>query len=145
MNGVVTRTRSESGQALVFMVFALLTIVGMAAIVVDGGQWLQAQRHLQTAADAAALAGAQDLPLTGTAGSTASSYAQTNDAGISTTSTFPSDSPCAPNACIDVAAVTQAATVHNFAGGQANSVPQAWKRKLRGERQETTRLLATAR
>ena len=29
---------------------------------IDGGSWYQAQRHLQTAADAAALAGAQDLP-----------------------------------------------------------------------------------
>jgi Flp pilus assembly protein TadG len=108
MSGIATRTRCESGQAIVFMIVALLTIVGMAAIVVDGGRWFQTQRHLQTAADAAALAGAQDLPSTSTAGSTASSYAQTNDAGISTTSTFPSSSPCAPNACIDVAAVTTA-------------------------------------
>jgi hypothetical protein len=42
------RVRNEAGQAIVFMVFALVTIVGMAAIVVDGGRWFQAQRHLQT-------------------------------------------------------------------------------------------------
>ena len=34
----------------------------MAALVIDGGSWWRAQRHLQTSADAAALAGAQDLP-----------------------------------------------------------------------------------
>jgi Flp pilus assembly protein TadG len=108
MNARLSNVRGEGGQAIVFMVFALLTIVGMAAIVVDGGRWFQAQRHLQTAADAAALAGAQDLPNTSTASASATSYAQTNWSGISATPSFPSDSPCVANACIDVAAVTSA-------------------------------------
>ena len=37
----------------------------MGALVIDGGSWFRAQRHLQTSADAAALAGAQDLPFAG--------------------------------------------------------------------------------
>ena len=38
-------------------------LVGMAALVIDGGSWYRAQRQLQTAADAGALAGVQELPL----------------------------------------------------------------------------------
>jgi Flp pilus assembly protein TadG len=108
MRPAATPRRAESGQALLFTVFALLTLVGMAAIVIDGGRWLQAQRHLQTAADAAALAGAQDLPNQSSASSTAGTFAQQNYAGAGTTSTFPTATPCAPNACIDVAEVTTA-------------------------------------
>ena len=37
-------------------------LIGIGALVIDGGSWFQSQRHLQTAADAAALAGVQDLP-----------------------------------------------------------------------------------
>ena len=44
--------RRESGQAMVFLVFALAGFVGMAALVIDGGSWLRSQRQLQTAADA---------------------------------------------------------------------------------------------
>jgi Flp pilus assembly protein TadG len=108
MRALAIRSRAESGQAIVFTVFALFTLIGMAAVVIDGGRWMQTQRHLQTAADAAALAGAQELPNQTSAGSTANTFAQQNYSGAGTTNTFPSGSPCAPNACIDVAAVTTA-------------------------------------
>ncbi len=62
MKALVRRTRGESGQALVFVVVVLFVLVGMAALVIDGGSWYRAQRQLQRAADAAALAGAQELP-----------------------------------------------------------------------------------
>ncbi len=62
MRSLLTRSRDESGQVLVFVAVILTVLVGMAALVVDVGSWYQAQRHLQTAADAAALAGAQELP-----------------------------------------------------------------------------------
>ena len=63
MNALLARIRCESGQAMVFVAFGLIALVGMAALVIDGGSWYRAQRQLQTAADAAALAGAQELPL----------------------------------------------------------------------------------
>lgn len=111
MTSLTARFRHEGGQAIVFLVFALATFVGICAVVIDGGRWFQTQRHLQTAADAAALAGAQNLPtdLSG-AQSTAVSYAQQNFTGLSApTVTFPtSPAPCAPNSCIDVAAQTTA-------------------------------------
>jgi Putative Flp pilus-assembly TadE/G-like len=62
MTSLRARIRSDSGQAFVFVAFTLTVLVGMAALVIDGGSWYRAQRHLQTAADAAALAGAQELP-----------------------------------------------------------------------------------
>jgi Flp pilus assembly protein TadG len=75
MSAVLTRMRRDSGQAMLFMVFALLGLVGMTSLVIDGGSWFRTQRQVQTAADAAALAGAQDLPNTGNANTTAVDYA----------------------------------------------------------------------
>jgi hypothetical protein len=77
------RLRDESGQAFVFIAVILTALVGMAALVVDVGSWYQADRRLQTAADAAALAGAQELPLNQSdARSTADQYAKTNDPNV---------------------------------------------------------------
>jgi hypothetical protein len=107
----VTRIRGESGQVIVFVVAIITILIGMAALVIDGGSWLRAQRQLQTAADAAALAGVQDLPASSsTAQSIAINYAQTNYASLpAPTVTFPTTpSPCAPNGCIDVLAQTTA-------------------------------------
>jgi hypothetical protein len=104
MNALLARVRSEAGQAIVFVVFGLAIMVGLAALVIDGGSWRRAQRHLQTAADAAALAGAQNLPTDQSgAQSTAINYAQQNYSGLAApTVTFPSAGE------IDVAAVTTA-------------------------------------
>jgi Putative Flp pilus-assembly TadE/G-like len=83
VTSLLTRMRNDSGQALVFVALILMVLVGMAALVVDGGSWYQADRRLQTAADAAALAGAQHLPTEQTQARTvALDYAQKNYAGI---------------------------------------------------------------
>ena len=83
MSLLLTRMRNDSGQALVFVALILMVLVGMAALVVDGGSWYQADRRLQTAADAAALAGAQHLPTEQTQARTvALDYAQRNYGGI---------------------------------------------------------------
>ena len=107
----VTRMRGESGQVIVFVVAIITILIGMAALVIDGGSWLRAQRQLQTSADAAALAGVQNLPADSSgARSIAISYAQTNYSSLpAPTVTFPTTpSPCAPNGCIDVLAQTTA-------------------------------------
>ena len=54
--------KSESGQAFVLMALSRVVIMGMAALVVDVGNWYHTKRRLQATADAAALAGAQLLP-----------------------------------------------------------------------------------
>lgn len=91
MNALVARLRRESAQAIVFLVFGLAGFIGMAGLVIDGGSWLRSQRQLQTAADAAALAGAQELPLNQTAArDNAVTYAQDNHPRpVTTNITFP--------------------------------------------------------
>ena len=91
MSRLLARTRDDAGQAIVFVAVILTALCGMAALVIDVGSWYQADRRLQTAADAAALAGAQELPLKQSAAkSTAQQYAQHNYSGIPTpVVTFP--------------------------------------------------------
>jgi len=56
------RLRGESGQALILAAAAMVVVLGMAAMAIDVGMFLQERRDLQNAADAAALAGASGLP-----------------------------------------------------------------------------------
>ena len=56
------RMRDERGQAVVLTVVFLLVLLGMAALVIDLGFLYWNQRNLQSSADAAALAGAMQLP-----------------------------------------------------------------------------------
>ena len=54
--------RNERGQVFAFTAIALVALVGLGAFVLDVGAWFRADRELQKVADAAALAGAQELP-----------------------------------------------------------------------------------
>lgn len=73
----------ERGQSLVLSLLFLAVLIGMAAIVIDVGSWYRADRKLQANADAAALAGAQELPAnTAAAEASALKYADTNDGGL---------------------------------------------------------------
>src|SRR3990172_5763048 len=62
MGRIAAGQRCETGQTLVLLVLCVTALVGMAALVVDLGYFLLERRQLQTAADAAALAAAQELP-----------------------------------------------------------------------------------
>jgi len=82
---MTAKRRNESGQALVLMCVFLLSLVGLAALVLDVGSWYRAKRQLQSTADAAALAGAQALPDTpGNATSLATDYAAKNTPDLAT-------------------------------------------------------------
>ena len=108
------RKGPEDGQVIVFVVAILVVLLGIGALVFDGGSWFRSHRHLQTAADAAALAGVQDLPASsGTAQAVAIDYAQRNFTGLAAPAvTFPStpSSTCSASvpSCIRVAATTSA-------------------------------------
>jgi hypothetical protein len=79
----MTRLRTNSGQATVLTVLFLTVIVAMLAAVLDVGAWFRADRKLQGTVDAAALAGAQELPdNTGLAIANAISYANKNGGGV---------------------------------------------------------------
>ena len=58
--GSAMRIRDESGQALVVVALVVPVVVGCIALAVDLGVLYHEKRNLQIAADAAALAGAQD-------------------------------------------------------------------------------------
>ena len=90
--------REESGQGLVLGALAMVVILGFAAIAIDVGLFLHERRELQKAADAAALAGAQELPYSpGDAQQKAADWAEKNgiDVGeleaIEITSTYVAD------------------------------------------------------
>lgn len=75
--------KSQRGQSLVITLLFMGVLVGLAAAVLDVGSWYRADRKLQANADAAALAGAHELPeSTSEAGLAAMDYANRNDGGL---------------------------------------------------------------
>jgi hypothetical protein len=95
---IVGKAREERGQGLVLAAFAMVVIFGFAAMAIDVGLFLQERRDLQKSADAAALAGAQELPASpGDAQQKAEEWAEKNgiDVGeleaIEITSTYVAD------------------------------------------------------
>jgi Flp pilus assembly protein TadG len=80
---IFARFRNERGQALVLTAVAMVMVCGMAALVLDVGNWFRDKRRLQGTADAAALAGAQQLPDDASAAkSQALSYANQNGGDV---------------------------------------------------------------
>ena len=78
----MTRHKRSSGQAYVISILFLAVLLAMAAAVLDIGSWYRADRSLQATVDAAALAGAQELPgNTGNANALAAQYANQNGGG----------------------------------------------------------------
>jgi hypothetical protein len=81
-----TLRRKEDGQALVFCVLVLAALLGVAALVVDGGNALLQRRNQQGVADAAAMAAVRELPgSTLTADSVARDYATTKNSADGST------------------------------------------------------------
>jgi Flp pilus assembly protein TadG len=77
------RIRDENGQTVVILVLFLFVIVGLVGAVLDVGAWFRADRETQSTADAAALAGAQELPDDpGSAATRALEYANKNGASV---------------------------------------------------------------
>jgi Flp pilus assembly protein TadG len=77
-------TKSDRGQATILSLVFLVVLLGMAALVLDLGSWYRSDRATQSAADAAALAGAQALPTDpGGATTLALQYSDKNGGGLS--------------------------------------------------------------
>jgi Flp pilus assembly protein TadG len=87
------RRGDERGAVVVLVALLLPLMMGLAALAVDVGSWYLTQTQLQAAADAAALAGAADLP---SSPSGAESYAQSiaskDASGATVTSVTPYNS-----------------------------------------------------
>ena len=103
------RPRDESGQAILVTVLFLSVLCGCVALVIDVGSWYREQRQAQATADAAALAGAQALPVDPSKGvSLAQQYAASNGGGVAGADITISNS-FEPNDSITVNAKRQAA------------------------------------
>ncbi len=79
------RARAESrerGQAMVLFAFALVALCGLVGMSVDVGQIVYNRTRMQAAADAAAIAAAQDLPSVDAATTTANTYMANNGATL---------------------------------------------------------------
>ena len=94
------RARGERGQILPIVALALVALLGIAAFAIDVGYAYYAKRQLQSATDAAALAGAQDLPTVATAIATATSYAAANTPANLSSVTFTYTTTCTTTAVI---------------------------------------------
>ena len=62
MSDIKKNISNERGQVVIIVALLLISLLGMTALVVDVGSIYEERRQTQTVADAAALAGAQDLP-----------------------------------------------------------------------------------
>ncbi len=51
------KTKTESGQVIVLLVFAIVGLIGFTALAIDGGMLFSDRRHAQSASDAASMAG----------------------------------------------------------------------------------------
>jgi hypothetical protein len=56
------KRRGQAGQTLPMMMFFMVSLLGVAGLVIDVGGWYLQKRQVQAAADASALAGANQLP-----------------------------------------------------------------------------------
>ena len=68
------KVRDECGQVLVLATIMMVVLIAIAGFAIDVGHAYLVQRQLQAATDAAALAGALDLPNSATAIQTATNY-----------------------------------------------------------------------
>lgn len=108
--------RDDRGAVLIMFVLFVPVLLVFAAFVLDVGHAFQLKRHLQSSADAAALAAAQELPDTTDATAVANDYSASlggrnenaNLPEVSTTITFPSSAKVK---------VTQSATSRVFFAG----------------------------
>jgi Flp pilus assembly protein TadG len=94
------RARGERGQILAVVALALVALLGVCAFAIDVGYAYYAKRQLQSATDAAALAGAQDLPVAATAIATATSYAAANTPANLSQLTFTYQTKCTATAIV---------------------------------------------
>jgi Flp pilus assembly protein TadG len=77
------RLHDESGQAILVTVLFLTVLMGAVALTLDVGVWYREQRQAQATADAAVLAGAQDLPTNvGAALASTQQFADANGGGV---------------------------------------------------------------
>jgi hypothetical protein len=95
------RVGNEEGQMLPLLGLLLVVMLGTSAVVIDVGRAYLVQRNLQSSADAAALAAAQDLPSESSATTTARAYSSRPGGKNERPSDFPTVSTSVQVSCRD--------------------------------------------
>lgn len=85
--------KDQSGTVVVLVAAAMIGLIGMAALVIDGGYLYTQKAKLQTLADASALAGARELPDTDEATNRGQEFAVANGLQVSDVLTQDVSSP----------------------------------------------------
>jgi hypothetical protein len=89
MQRIFQRAHDERGQVLLIVVLLTTVFLGMVAMAVDIGLFAHERQHIQDTVDAAALAGAQQIPNNlPQAATDALTYATSNDSSMTATVTF---------------------------------------------------------
>lgn len=84
MKKLIKLLKNEEGQAVILAALVIVILIGFTAFVVDAGTMYVTKSKLQNAADAAALAGAQELPIKSAATGKAEKNAEQNGVEINT-------------------------------------------------------------
>jgi Flp pilus assembly protein TadG len=133
------RLRNDRGSVLVMVVLMFTGLMAIGGITLDVGSWYTAKRKLQSTADAAALAAAQDLPNTTTAGQSATSYANLNNSGLN------SWTPSFPNTyTIDISLSKSAPSYFSSLVGVSGKTVHAHSRALVGTPTQLNNVLPVA-
>ncbi|HWB55564.1 MAG TPA: pilus assembly protein TadG-related protein [Gaiellaceae bacterium] len=137
---LMTRLRNdERGQVVVLLAVTLVVLLGSAALVIDVGRAYLAKRHLQSSADAAATAGALELPNPTNAEAYALDYSG-RDSAKNDNNKLPSVSTTVTTKCISLAPCNP---VNAVVVEQTTVVPTIFAKVL-GIDQFTIRAKATA-
>lgn len=130
---------SEQGQVIVLLIVILVVLLGAAALVVDVGRAYLIKRHLQASADAAATAGALELPDPAAATTYARNYSG-RDGARNDHNKLPSVTTVVTTKCLSFAPCSPVNTV---VVEQTTTVPTIFARVL-GIDEFTIRAKATA-
>jgi Flp pilus assembly protein TadG len=106
----VHKLDGSRGQTLPLVVFMMLSLIAVAGAAIDVGSWYQAKRSLQNAADAAALAGASQIPNSWSAATSTAAAEYTKNGKPGDTTNYANTSNAAAGDSITVTATRQAPT-----------------------------------
>jgi Flp pilus assembly protein TadG len=104
------RLAREAGQALPLIVVFAFVVIGFAGLAIDAGNWYQQRRAVQAAADAAALAGASELPAGWSQAQTTAKSQYASNGRAADTVTVTQTSGLTSNDSVTVTATRQAST-----------------------------------
>lgn len=144
-SGRLRATKDATGQVLVMTVILLVVLLAFAGFAIDVGHAYLVQRQLQSGVDAAALAGAQDLPSATAAIDTAQRlYGPTPGASRNGVTTVDNATTIATVKCVRTVGCSSRRGRQNALAVTASSVVPTWFARVLGVNSFTVHAKATA-